>query len=213
MRWSLFLRSLACAVLLAGIAAPLQAAEDPEQLWPCIQRRVPELSLPQIWNGPELPPSSTKWAENPDISALVTEVAARRIPLDEAKQKIRDHAAQLSGEEREEHLLMLVQGLFDHMNAERSDVMAGIERYTRQQAAMADALRKETADVDQLRQKPDADPKLVAQRTEQLTFETRIFQERAQSLTYVCEVPTLIEQRLYQLTSTIANLLAPDSGG
>lgn len=213
MRWSDFLRPLAGAVLLASLMGPLQAAEDPEQFWPCMQRRVPELSLPQIWNGPELPPSSAEWSNNPDISALVTEVAARRVPIDEAKQKIRDYTAKLSDKEREEHLLMLVQALFDHMNAERSDVMAGIERYTRKQAAMADVLRKETAEVDDLRRKPDADPKEVAQRTEQLTFQTRIFQERAQSLTYVCEVPTLIEQRLYQLANTIATLLAPDSGG
>jgi hypothetical protein len=36
---------------------------------------------------------------------------------------------------------------------------------------------------------------------------TRIFQERAQSLTFVCEVPTLIEQRLYALARTIAEAL------
>ena len=32
---------------------------DPD--WPCIQRKVPELSLAQIWNGPELPASAKDW--------------------------------------------------------------------------------------------------------------------------------------------------------
>ena len=44
-------------------------------------------------------------------------------------------------------------------------------------------------------------------RTDRLTWETRIFEERVQSLTYVCEVPTLIEQRLYALAKTVAEVL------
>jgi len=206
-------RSLASIALLVSIASPAFAVDDPEQFWPCIQRRVPELSLPQIWNGPELPASAAKWSEDPDIPNLVSELAARRVPLEEAEQKIRDFAAGLSGTERSERLMMLVQGLFDQMNGERSDVMSGIERYTRQQATMADALRKETAAVDDLRHNPEADPNEVARRTEALTFETRIFQERSQSLTYVCEVPTIIEQRLYKLANLIATLTAEPSNG
>ena len=42
---------------------------------------------------------------------------------------------------------------------------------------------------------------------QRLTWETRIFEERVQSLTYVCEVPTLIEQRLFALAKTIAEVL------
>ena len=48
----------------------------------------------------------------------------------------------------------------------------------------------------------------MAMRTERLTWETRIFEERVQSLTYVCEVPTLIEQRLYALAKTISEVMA-----
>jgi len=207
-------RSLASIALLVSIAGPAFAADDSDQFWPCIQRKVPELSLPQIWNGPELPASAAKWSEDPDIPKLVSELAARRVPVEEAEQKIRDFAAGLSGTERTERLMMLVQGLFDQMNRERSDVMAGIERYTRKQVAMADALRKEMADVDKLRHDPAADPNEVARRTEALNFETRIFQERSQSLTYVCEVPTIIEQRLYKLANTIAALVTePANGG
>ncbi len=44
----------------------------------------------------------------------------------------------------------------------------------------------------------------VARQTDRLVFETRIFEERVQSLTYVCEVPTLIEQRLYALAKVVA---------
>ena len=102
---------------------------------------------------------------------------------------------------------MLVQGLFDHMNAERSQVISGIGRYARKQLELAERLRGEVSQVDALRAKPDAAGEL-ALRVDRLTLESRIFEERVQSLTYVCEVPTLIEQRLYALVKTISDVLA-----
>ncbi len=51
--------------------------------------------------------------------------------------------------------------------------------------------------------KPDADPDELERLDERLKWETRVFEERVQSLTYVCEVPTIIEQRLYGLSKTI----------
>ena len=105
---------------------------------------------------------------------------------------------------------MLVQGLFDHMNAERSEVISGIARYARRQLELAARLRKEASEVDALRNKPNADVNQITAQTDRLAWETRIFEERVQSLTYVCEVPTLIEQRLYALAKTIAELMAQE---
>jgi hypothetical protein len=102
---------------------------------------------------------------------------------------------------------MLIQGLFDHMNAERSQVISGIGRYARKQIELAARLRKERSELDALSAKPDANANDVAGRTDELTGETRIFEERVQSLTYVCEVPTLIEQRLYALAKTVAEVM------
>jgi hypothetical protein len=39
-------------------------------------------------------------------------------------------------------------------------------------------------------------------------MDIRTFEERTKSLTYVCEVPTILEQRLYQLMKTVAGTLA-----
>ena len=69
-------------------------------------------------------------------------------------------------------------------------------------------LRKEASEVDALRAKPDADADEIERRTDQLKLATRIFKERVQSLTYVCEVPTMIEQRLYQLSKAVSETLA-----
>ncbi|TIO05699.1 hypothetical protein [Mesorhizobium sp.] len=199
-------RSLVVVALLAPGVKANAANADPD--WPCIQRKVPQLSLGQIWNGPELPSAAKDWSKDPAISALVEEVAARRMPIAEAQKKIRDFAAAMPAEQLAPKMAMLVQGMFDHMDAERSHVMSGISRYAHKQLQMAAELRKEASGVDALQAKPDADPDEVERRTEQLKFATRIFNERVQSLTYVCDVPTIIEQRLYQLSKTVSEALA-----
>jgi hypothetical protein len=203
-----FLFRPASAIFLAAVTGFPIAASGADPDWPCIQRKVPELSLGQIWNGPELPESARGWVKDDEISALVKETAARRIPIAEAQQDIRDFAASLPGDRLDSRMTMLVRGLFDHMNAERSHVISGIGRYARKQVELAAALRKETSEVDAMRDKPDANPAEVAAHTDRLIWQTRLFEERVQSLTYVCEVPTIIEQRLYQLARTVSEVLA-----
>jgi hypothetical protein len=194
------------AFLAASVAAAAAATgQDPD--WPCVQRKVPDLSLAQIWTGPELPAASGDWAKDKNLASLVAELSARRVPLEEAQDRLRDFAGSLPPGQVETGMLTLVRGLFDHMNAERSQVMSGIARYAGKQRALAAELRKEASELDALRARADADAGEIDRRTERLTWDTRIFDERVQSLTYVCEVPTLIEQRLYALARTIAEIV------
>ena len=195
------------AAVAAIVSWPALAAQGGDPDWPCIQRKVPELSLGQVWTGAALPQTAAGWSKDAAISHLVTELAARRVSLPEAQQKIREYAYSLPEAEKERRMTMLVQGLFDHMNRERSVVIAGITRYAHAQRDMAAFLRQEASAVDALRAKPAADPNELARRNDRLMFQTRVFQERAQSLSFVCEVPTLIEQRLYALVKSIAQTL------
>ncbi|MER9289907.1 hypothetical protein NKI71_06645 [Mesorhizobium sp. M0510] len=197
--------TLVLVATLASMGSAGAANTDPD--WPCMQRKVPQLSLGQIWNGPELPATAKDWAKDARVSALVEAVAARRTPIAEAQKEIKDFATSLSAEQVAPKMTMLVQGMFDHMEAERSHVISGISRYAHKQLEMAAQLRKEASEVDALRAKADADPDEVERRTDQLNFATRIFTERVQSLTYVCDVPTIIEQRLYQLSKTVSETL------
>ncbi len=197
---------IAAALLLATAGPALSAANnDPD--WPCIQRKVPELSFGQIWTGAELPASAKDWSQDRRISELVEELAARRLPIADAQQQIKEFAADLPADQMDDRLAKLVQGLFEHMDHERSEVMSGIGRYARNQLKLAARLRKEASEVDAMRGKPDANVNEIAARTDRLTWETRVFEERVQSLTYVCEVPTLIEQRLYALAKTVNEIL------
>jgi len=198
---------VAAMLVAASTAGAALAASNKDPDWPCVQPKVPELSLAQIWNGPELPALASDWSKDKSLPALVEELAARRVPVADAQKHIRDFAAGVPADQAKDRMAMLVQGLFDHMNAERSQVISGIARYARNQLELAARLRKEASEVDALRNQPNADANEIAARTDKLTWETRIFEERVQSLTYVCEVPTLIEQRLYALAKTVAEVM------
>lgn len=192
----------AAALILASSNATFAAASN-DPSWPCIQRKVPELSVGQVWSGPDIPEAAKNWNADTKINELVAELAPRRTPLDVAQKQIVEYATSLPKEQLNDKLFQLFQGLFETLNREREQVVAGISRYAAKQRDLAADLRKEASAVDAMRAKPDTDPEELDRRDEQLKWETRIFEERVQSLIYVCEVPTIIEQRLYGLSKTI----------
>ncbi|MGI2030762.1 hypothetical protein ACRQ1B_00070 [Rhizobium panacihumi] len=200
----IFARSIIVVAMSVLMPLPLMAAQGDDPDWPCIQRKVPQLSIGQIWTGPALSPVAAEWSRDADLAELVEELAARRLPLAEAQEKIRAFRDGQKQEQWQRRVDMLVQGLFETMNGERAHVISGIARYAHRQRDMAASLRAEGSALDLLRAKPGADQVQIAVRSEQLTFRTRIFQERVQSLAYVCEVPTLIEQRLYALVKVLS---------
>jgi hypothetical protein len=119
----------------------------------------------------------------------------------EAEAAIASFAADLAESAKEKRLVALFAGLFDTLNKERSDVMAGIERYARKQKAMAEDIREAQARLSDLSSKGDTAQ--AAALTERLAVEVRVFNDRRASLTFVCEVPTIIEQRLFALSRAI----------
>ena len=196
------------ALLLALVhVTPAHAAGGNDPDWPCVQRKVPELSVGQVWNGPQIPEAASRWADDEKIKDLVDDLAARRNPLDVAQKQVVEYATTLPRDSANDKLFQVFQGVFDTLNREREQVISGIARYAGRQREMAEDLRKEASALDAMRTKPGADPEEIDRRNERLTWETRIFEERVQSLTYVCEVPTIIEQRLYGLSKTIGQSL------
>lgn len=200
MRGTLRLRLafILAVVLPATGAAQAAASED----WPCVQRKVSELSLASVWSGPPIDSAAGKWRSDPDIASLVERLAARRTSEEEARKAIAALAAS-SGNARHEKLLALLAGLFETINDERSHVITGIERYGGKQKELAETLRRESAKLDSLRKDAAADKSEVAQMNEDLTWRLRVFDERQRSLRFVCEVPVLIEQRLFVLVRAI----------
>ena len=192
--------------LVAGAAGAASAQPAPDPYWPCIQRKVPSLTPAAVWAGPALS-ETIDWQRDVDVAALAKRLAQRRIPVDDAKQDIADFAITLQAGTADSRLELLFAGLFDIMNRERSDVIDGIERYGKKQIAMADDIRTKAAKLDRQRRLADADQGAIAQEQDELTWQTRVFDERRRSLSYVCDVPRLIERRLFTLAAAISGRL------
>lgn len=190
---------IAAAALVLSLPAQ---AQTPTADWPCVQRKVPEIALTAVWASEPPGEAAKTWQSDAEIADLVSRLAARRTELADAEQMIKDFAGR-QGTEKAKRLMQIFQGLFDTLNAERGTVIDGIERYGRKQAQLADKLRKDQDALAAKRADSGADPSEIQDMDEQLLWDIRIFDERRKSLSFVCEVPVLIEQRLFDLSRTI----------
>ncbi|HLT03262.1 MAG TPA: hypothetical protein VK001_13845 [Geminicoccaceae bacterium] len=191
----------AVAVLLGatglGDAGRAATGEDPD--WPCIQRLVPKIAPAVIWPGP--PIEEVNGPADPQISALARELAARRVPIDEAKAQIEEFAASLPDEQKNEQLTRLFVRTLEIINGDRSSIIDGIKEYARGQRALAERINQKNERLiempkDQVLERET----LIAERD----WDVRIYDDRAQSLTYLCEQPILLEQRAFELARAIA---------
>ncbi|MCF1502369.1 hypothetical protein L0F51_01140 [Afifella sp. H1R] len=185
---------------LTGAPAIAQPRKDPD--WPCIQPEVPTLSVVQVWTGPSVDEAMTAWRDDEEIAGLARRLCARRMPIEDAEDAVRDFSARLDPSRKEERLTQLFAGIFTTLNAERSEVMNGIKHYARRQKAMAEEIRMQQSRLSDVRQASPHSPQAQELKTN-LLVQVRIFDDRRHSLTYVCEVSSLIEQRLFALARVI----------
>jgi hypothetical protein len=192
---------LSLALLGAGLRGA--GAADPRYPdWPCVQAKVPELDLASVWDGPAIEEAQTAWKNDPAIESLVPRLAARRIPLDEAQKSATDFIAG-AGAEKTRKGVLLFAGLFDALNHQRTEVMEGLERLQRRQKELADRIRADVAALREVQDKPQPDEAKINDLNSKIEWSTRIFDDRRKSVRYACEVPTLIERRLFALARTI----------
>lgn len=199
----MMVRTLAMAALALAISATAMRAADPRYPdWPCSQAKVPEISLAAVWAGPALDDAEGKWKDDNKVSALVSKLAARKTPLDEAEKSVKEFLTG-SAADKTANAKLLFAGLFDTLNAQRSQVMSGLERVSRKQREAADKIREETIQLQALQDATPRDDTKVDAMSNQLIWETRIFEDRRKVVRFVCEVPTTIDQRLFALGRVI----------
>lgn len=205
-------RRLGPVLLALGLmcaAGAVLAADPVDPDWPCIQRKVPVISAGMMWAGPAVAENDRSWRDREELAVLVHDLSSRRLPIEDAYERIDSFAESLETD-RNRTLTLLFTGVLQQINAERSEIMAGIERYTRRQRELADKVRDMTDRLNALRAKETlsaAEQEEAAQLEEQLVWDTRVFEEREQSLRYVCESPVLLEQRLFALARRLMGQL------
>jgi hypothetical protein len=202
-------RTMPIAVLAALAFAPAARSAGAQGDWPCIQREVPQVSPGMVWSGGPLDAEDQSWSSEPRVAPMVLEVTSRRKTPDEAIAAIDAFAASLK-EDRASLLTALFAGTFQRVNAERSQIMAGIRRYARKQAGLAELIKQRSlqrAELSHKSSRTEEEQRKLAELTEQIEWDTRIYEERDQSLRYVCETPVLLEQRLFQIGRHISQLV------
>ncbi len=199
MRWRITIGAL---FAVAASAQCCLAADPRYPDWPCVQAKVPEISLAAVWAGPPLDDALDKWKSDAKVSALVAKLAARKTPLDDAKQAITEFLASSTAEKTGTGKLLFA-GLFETLNAQRNSVLNGLERVTRKQRGAADKIRSDTLALQALQDASPPDQPKIDDLSNQLVWETRIFEDRRRVIGFVCEVPTAIDQRLFALGRVI----------
>ena len=192
--------------LLTGTALA-QPRQDPD--WPCVQRKVASLSPGQFWTGPDIA-AAGDWGSDNDAAVLAQKIASRRTELAQVGPLLDEFAKKFNADKdaKDKGLTRVYAGVFEVLNGERDKVMSGIGRYAQGQRRMAERIRDEADKISQVKDAPSASdatelPKDQSELETKFAWDRRIFQERSQSLTYVCEVPQLLEQRLGEIARMI----------
>lgn len=198
----------------SGVAMPLSSAnsgttesfaaapQEANVAWPCAQRKVETISAGTLWSGPDLA-QGKEWDQDNAVAELARRLASRRLPLDEVDPLVADFAKN-AGSDKDKKLTELFVGVLDVINTNRDDVLAGIMRYARGQERLAERMRKESDAISEKMTDVQGPSGMAATAPNaDFAWDQRIFKERRQALTYVCEVPSLYERRAYEIAKRI----------
>ncbi|MBE3636989.1 hypothetical protein ICN82_02070 [Mangrovicoccus sp. HB182678] len=188
------LATLALAVLCAG---PVAAQPAPDPSWPCIQRKVPRLSPGLMWARP-LPQIKLDAETAAEAADVVSRLVLRRAPPEEARPAL-DAFAQRHGD-GPEMMGYLFSESFERLSQLRGRIMRGIEDYAESQIALSARIERNRREMERLMAAPEPDFDRVDALERQVMWDERVFADRQQSLTYVCETPVLLEKRLYAIS-------------
>ena len=192
------------AVLTSRAIAQPGVKADPD--WPCQQIKTPTFSLASVWSGPELDLNSQSWRDESDVADLTAKMAERRVPIADVEQAIADFKAKAGAEDAK--LLRAFAAAFEDLSQQRSQILDGLERFGRKQRAMAGRIRAESEAVQKTAdQNRDGQAPSGADTQERLQWDIRVFDDRRQTIAYVCETPTLIEQRIGEIARAVQKAL------
>ena len=192
--------------LAACLSQPAFALDPRYPDWPCQQLKVPGISVASVWAGPSIDGNDKVESSDPKQAEIVSRLVARRTPMEDARKLIAEFVVGTS-DEKQQKAKSLFAALYSRLNAQRDEVMNGIERFSRKQKTMAEHIRDETQQMRELQDRPNADQAQSDELANRLSWQTRIFEDRRKSTAYVCDVPVLIEKRLFDLGSAVQNAL------
>ena len=191
MRAACYAFALALCLIQAADTAGAADYSDPD--WPCIQRKVENLSAGAMWPAPV-----TRMPLAPAASDLVAVLSLRRVALEDAEVHIQtfvDKNPPVDGQ----LLGNIFLGVFENLAGTRQRLIEGITRYSRSQIALSARIDDGRVEMAKLEREKSPDFDRIDKLEEQIDWDERIYRDRSQALTYVCETPVLLEKRAYAI--------------
>lgn len=194
-------------VMTLGLAIPATgwAADFSDPEWPCLQRRVENMSLGLMWTQP-IPEGKIPAEIRPQAIELAETLVLRRVSLTEAEALIQEFLRDTPSV-TDAVLGQIFRIVFERINSNRSQLIGGITSYSLAQIEASERIDKARVEMDQLMAAEAPDYDRVDALEEQLDWQQRIYRDRAQALTYVCETPVLLEKRTFALAQALARHL------
>ena len=120
------------------------------------------------------------------------------------RRRSRPSRRTLAADQKAAQLTRLFADTLAIINRDRSSIIEGIRKFARNQQALAERI---TAGNEQL---SELAPEQIAERDALMarrSWDMRLYEDRRDSLTYLCEQPVLLEQRAFALARAIAGHL------
>ena len=187
-----------------GAAGPGLAADFSDPTWPCIQRKVDDLSPGLMW--PHQIVESGPTENNADIDEIAGLLALRRIELEDLQSQVAKFAARNNGDP---DILGLVFGrVFDTFSKRRKRIIAGIGEFSLNQIEMANKIDLARVEMEQALSADPPEYDRVDALEEQLDWDQLIYTDRQRSITYLCETPQILERRLFAISQMLQQLIS-----
>lgn len=185
------------ALFLALSPAVAGAADFSDPDWPCIQRKVENLSPGLMWPKPV-----TRTPLPPEAADLAAMLALRRVSLEEAETQVRAFLEKTPATDAQ-LLGNIFYDAFDRLVDDRHRLITGIARYSRNQIALSKKIDDSRTEMAKLTSENSQDFDRIDKLEEQIDWDERIYKDRSQALTYVCETPVIIEKRAYAIAQLL----------
>lgn len=189
------------ALALSSLAATAQAADYSDPTWPCVQRKVENLSLGLMWGFPldlSVKPAPTLRAE---IESLAEYLALRRVEVEELEPRVIAFAEAHNGDPQV--LGMVFARVFDGLSQRRTRILDGIGKFSLSQIALSEKIESARVEMDSELAAAEPNYDRVDALEEQIDWDQTIFSDRQQSITYLCETPVLLEKRLFAVAQLL----------
>ncbi|WP_298854034.1 hypothetical protein [uncultured Ruegeria sp.] len=190
------------ALAWLGTVGPSIAADYSDPTWPCIQRKVEDLSLGLMW--PHQITESEPTQNSAEIEEIAGLLALRRIELEDLQPQVAEFAARYNGDP--DILGLVFQRVFDTLSKRRKRIIIGIGEFSLNQIDMAEKIDLTRVEMEQALSADPPDYDRVDALEEQLDWDQLIYTDRQRSITYLCETPQIIERRLFAISQMLQQL-------